>query len=1134
MAIVEPLDLEITKPSPDIVSPKNPFSDLGNTSLGSGYLLPTVAPSQAIDSKISAQDLLTMNLSKNTTSQYGPAYEYTTDQEERYSNPFLQFTPDIQGFKTTEGAYGSFQGAGEQFINSIVKLGATAGSTFLSQFTGIPNQIDALRKGDVAGALFDQNSVFAETQEWLNSLENKFPNYKTDIESERPWYINAFTPTGAMNFWGDTVLKNAGFTIGSLVGALVVDAGLELLSGGTATPATMILAGKQISKALGPLKNMFRSLTKASTLNKVDEVAGLVNMTGSTAKALNATNKVFDLGKASKFVATSYMGAQGEAMIEGYHTYVDTKTKLIEEALNNGVNINSDYLKGIEETASHAGKNTMLFNMAVLSVSNLTMFPKIFGLYGGSNLLKQVDSPFLKLVQDGGLKVTNTYTRKQAIKNVLKDTFFKGFLPEGLEEGSQYYIGHSLHDYYIDKFNNKSRDGMLEYMGKAIPKTLSDGQFWEEALIGGLSGALMGGILPGGEIKSSVRANLIGAKARNDKYVSMINENLDLFNHAVADLTQLGEIVSQKKQTENFQSSYKALHSTVLNMMKFNTIDNFKDALSDLSKLPLEEFNKLFFTNNEQGKTTGFKSEIKKQAFIERLFSEVENIENDANDIAQTFTSNPFSNSEVRDILKKKFKLKDEQLSGAENKLFEDWKQIQTYSIGRLRNTQARVKSLDDDLKLATGMDSEEYDVLRAVLLSSTKGKSLSSYIAFKNRQLETLQFEREYYETLGNKVKLSAVNKVIAKKQKLYSKLETLLNQEQTPAVIAEIEKLVLLEETPLSVLREVLEKTEQLKKEQEIVTVAEQEVVRNSESPEESAKEMIEVVEQMTNMTEATNEVDEEATSTPSTNVPTKRQIPEMGFPLHQNLRNVNVGTKLQVDGLEPFTVTDNSKTEVDSDLYTFRPDYIVKKSDNVVIEYDSVGKKFSKVQENTAPAEVTESKPETPTIPTIIIDTFKQLTDGKQIVQEPNAIGREYVKVNGLREDGFFIYKLLSIADGVRTYLVSFFGEQGLIRSEREVKLKPQDLYSIDGELEINTKNTVDTKVEEVKEQVEKEKPVEIVPEKVNTKQEEVIEDSVVKENVAVEEKIKSFIGTNSTIGLDTVLLSAVKNNILKIDC
>jgi hypothetical protein len=1045
---MDPITLETINAAPEIVNPVQVPSTLDKP-----LLLPSV-PSTAFEynaSKIvpKEEDILAGFLQNRQSEDAAPLYDYKTSQEKRYDNPFMQFTPQVQGSYSTEDAYGKNQGAGEQLVNSIVKLGATAGGTFISGFTSIPNQIDALRQGKVADALFNEDSSFVETQKWLEELENKFPNYMTEVETQRPWYINAFTPTGAANFWGDTVLKNAGFTIGALANALVVDSAIELATAGTATPATLILAGKQISTALKPLKSAFRALSKASTLNRVDDVVGIARMEGSLIGGLQATNKAFSFKKSGQFLATTYASTQGEAMIEGYHTYVDTKTQLLEEALNKGEQFTPELLTGIEQTASAAGKATAMLNMAVLGVSNAIQFPKIMGWAGGSDILQKASADYVKIQTEKGLlRATNTYTQKEGVKNVLKDLGI-GFVTEGAEEGSQYYIGNSLHDYYIDKFNNVTKSDMLAYMGEALPETLQEGDFWKEVFIGGISGMVTGGLLPGGEVKQSFSKNLFGAKKRNDQYVSNLNESLDLVNNSIGELTNLDEVLNPTttSSSDKFQTSYKMLHRAVTNIAQYGKLEDFKESLQELEKLPLEEYNKLFFSQE-----TGLKTEADKLNAIGAIRKEVGLIERDLTEVEKNFKNNPFSTKKVSDYLMKKFKVDQRQVGNIQAKMFQDWKQNQAFTIGRLRNTQGRVSEIMDSLRVGSNISNEsEFNSMYATLMTLGSGDTLSTYLAYKNQQIQALKLEEEMYEGIGDKLKKSEVTKHIQELQSLYSNIETQLNSKEKDPIkkFEPIQKLILgheLQGVDPSKWEAVVQEAREA---EEIIDNAEQEIIVTNEDPERTAMAQADVVEDIINV---------ETNSNPEVTVIEESRSPfeppEMGFPVYNKLRELNDGITIILttpQGVRELTIEDSRKTNVTTvEGVVFTPNgWLDGKVTNSLSSYEGVSFNI-KANDNSNPNTSSSVEENQPVQVASAREVYQEWISGKEIVDNPQKIGGRYIFKNtrvphNAKSFKYYIKESL----GYRSY--TYNQDTQTSTQETLITLDNSDLlfYSIDGE-------------------------------------------------------------------------------------
>lgn len=769
-----------------------------------------LVPQLPAQNEPSGTDVFNYFLNKAVTDN-APIYEYGVAEEKRYSNPYLQFNPNPLGGTDIEDIYGKFQGSGEQLWNALVKTGATAATSFVSSFSTFGDSIDAIR----GGKPFDEDSVLGQTQGWLRELEDKYPNFYTQWERDHP-YLSAITPTGAANFWGDKILKNVGFTAGSLASSILIDAGIELATGGAATPASFILAAGQIKRALAPLKNAFRSLSKVSALNKVDDLAGVARVGQGINNGLKSMNSAYNLKKGLQFAGTTYFAAQGEAMIEGYQTYYQTKADLYKQELDKGT-LTPDKIGEIEEIAQEAANTTTALNIPIIMASNLLQFPTIFA---GKNILKQFDSPFLEIVKKEGLTIVNNYSKKQAWLNTMKE-FGKDFISEGGEEGYQYFVGDSVHDYYLDKFNGTASKSLANYLGSQLPSTVKDEQFWESFVVGGLAGGIMGGY-------GAVKSNLIGANEKANKAVQTLQPVLDRFNSTLKDYVHFAENVEfseDENKVNQFQAAHKALYSLVHDSLKYGIYDNFQDSIEDLYDLPVEEYNKLFNTEfDEKGKIKQL-SEIK---------AESERVKNDVTEVAKFFQKNPFDSTYVRQRMKDIFKIeKEEDVKNVMSKLFDDYKELVGYNVSRLRNTNAQISNIEDELKMQGFEDS-----IIPILYNLASEEGRNQYKRLKVIQLNAIKDEIKYYDDLEQpepELKL---------KEK---KLEQLLKDLDKKFDPDEFKRLILEQEIGSKQLKtetEILDKIEELKKSQDIATNTAEDLETQTNQPEQKVKEMVETV--------------------------------------------------------------------------------------------------------------------------------------------------------------------------------------------------------------------------------------------------------------------------------------------------
>lgn len=692
-----------------------------------------------------------------------PAYQYTTQQERRYSNPNLQYTPyNILG-TDTEDVYGRFQSKWDQLGNSLLKTGANALGTFVSSFATIPETLDLVRSGKAIEA-FGEDRVFSDIQNWLIALEDKLPNYYTEWEREHPYLSAIPFSGGSVNFWGDKVLKNIGFSIGALGAGIVQDSLIELATAGTASPVTFIAAANQLNKFKSNLFRGFRQFTKGA--NHIDEVLDASKLSG-LAEGLKISN-LAKVTTGARFAGLSYMGAQGESFIEGYHTYLDTKKQLLEEAIKSG-NDNPETFAKIEQLSQDAARYTTGLNLPILLVSNLIQFPNL--LYGKNLLGKSIGKEFIKTeLTDTGLKYVSDFSLKKGVKQWAKETL-KDVIPEGLEEGSQFHISNSLHDYYVDRLNPEIKESLAEYVLKSVPDSLANKQFWEESFLGALSGGLMGA-------PANIK-NITSGKQRYEEVASHLNNSLERFNSAVKQFS-IGINLTNKNANSEI-TKHDALFSTVHDSLKYGTFDTFIDSLEDLKGLSVEEYNKTFLTE--------FETNLEKNEHLDSMILESYQLKADVEKVNKVFTNNPYTKSKLTKKILSAFSPKNQvELDNIQESLFNDFREVVARNESLLRKTNGKVLLHKDNLK-ALGVKNESIDYIAN--LAQTK-KGLKSYLDFKQAQINDLKTQVEYYEELSKadtplldssvkpKSELKKAKKVLKDTQDFYDRIQTIKDNDK------------------------------------------------------------------------------------------------------------------------------------------------------------------------------------------------------------------------------------------------------------------------------------------------------------------------------------------------------------------
>lgn len=111
-------------------------------------------------------------------------------------------------------------------------VGLTA-TTFLDQTVGTIWGIGAIANSFIQGdgrgfSAFYDNDMSNYLRDVEEEMEKVMPNYRTDLEKTNAWYQNL----GTANFWADTIMKNAGFTIGTALATAATMGVSSALTGG--------------------------------------------------------------------------------------------------------------------------------------------------------------------------------------------------------------------------------------------------------------------------------------------------------------------------------------------------------------------------------------------------------------------------------------------------------------------------------------------------------------------------------------------------------------------------------------------------------------------------------------------------------------------------------------------------------------------------------------------------------------------------------------------------------------------------------------------------------------------------------------------------------------------------------------
>ena len=110
----------------------------------------------------------------------------------------------------------------DQIANGALKMVTTAGTTFVDGTlgtlwgigTGVTNWFDDDPNTGFWRGMWD-NAVTNAMADINDAMEKVATNYRSEWEQNASVFERMFSSSGAANFWGDDILKNAGFTIGA-------------------------------------------------------------------------------------------------------------------------------------------------------------------------------------------------------------------------------------------------------------------------------------------------------------------------------------------------------------------------------------------------------------------------------------------------------------------------------------------------------------------------------------------------------------------------------------------------------------------------------------------------------------------------------------------------------------------------------------------------------------------------------------------------------------------------------------------------------------------------------------------------------------------------------------------------------
>jgi hypothetical protein len=413
-----------------------------------------------------------------------------------------------------------------QLTNGAIKFGGTAASSFVDGTVGVLWGLGAaVAEGDLSA--FYNNAYAEASKDFRDGMEKWFPNYRETEERENyekgEWYKNILTA----NFFGDHVMKTAGYTVGAVAAGSAAVKALSL-AGRFVNPTVARVTATSLSSSSEAalmaneafndnLKEGSKLLNTAASqeLNTLTEdYLSIRSSLETELKGLDDMDKADELAAALgedkdagafKKVRDERRGEILKALKELEKDYTERANNLKEQQAITEAEVYS--------RAKDAGDKVFLANMALLGVSEYFSVGRLYERLAKGKISSDAKS-LIDIVQHRA-KVDKEIT-KRAIKQAAYEPIQEGLI----EEGGQSMIDETVKAAYLtddveayrDALRNKEslKKGLdvIDAFGKGFAESYGNPAVWEEIAIGGLMG--MTGTVSVGKSNNSTNDTWLG------------------------------------------------------------------------------------------------------------------------------------------------------------------------------------------------------------------------------------------------------------------------------------------------------------------------------------------------------------------------------------------------------------------------------------------------------------------------------------------------------------------------------------------------------------------------------------------------------------------------------------------------
>jgi len=649
---------------------------------------------QPIPSSDDLQKYITADFNKNnnykkTESLFEPVAKTPLDQMDVYNDSKIGYSA-FSSYREREDAYSAKQTWYGNLGRNLLGFGAKAISTAVGDFD-YASEFQILN-GDEGGLKKDnfKNSLI----EWADQVQKNNHVYETSYVEQHPYlsFINPFEFKSFTNRWGD-VINNLGFTAGSIANALATDAVLTATTG-IGEFGLLPAQGAKI------IKGLFNAFKDKKELN-------IALDTAKTVKTLSTTNKVSNVLRQGLGL---YNSALGEASVEGYQNFKDTKNKILQDYKDQyGVAPSSDEMKNIDEIARSSASATTWANTGLLMATNFLEFGSIFkpiaeversaisSMTAGKIIAKDIDNVVSKDLKNLTLLERTSNAVVKGLKN--SESIPRVMLSEGFEEGAQFTISKKNEDYWSRKyFNTDEADQNWKSWMYGMHETFTTREGMENIIMGALSGPSIHGIR---SVYNGIRSKISGVNLKDQKenalrntidvinsvgISGMFSDGYDGFATASSNSKLMQDALNRKDITSYKNFKMDQLFNKVHTALKTNHYDIVGEQLDLAKNLQGKNYQNLFgleYNDKNKALTDKYIDEVKRKA---------ESIKNTIDDVEGAFGKNPFNPTKDPHSFK----------------AFNNYKEALAHSLVTIEDSNTRYNKVIDDVQhLAPSIDIE-------------------------------------------------------------------------------------------------------------------------------------------------------------------------------------------------------------------------------------------------------------------------------------------------------------------------------------------------------------------------------------------------------------------------------------------